>query len=110
MGLDNFSTDDKSDSDSDLNDEEPKPPWIEDFSSYEWRMKSATEKAKYIREHYMDDYRPDLNVEDGWSYEEAVFIDCVCGNEFKFVDVGGCGECQRVYRDVGRTVRLVETL
>lgn len=107
MGLDSFSTDDD-DTVDEVDDEPTGLPWIDDFPSTEWNNMSTDEKVEYVRDNYMEDYRPDHTPNDGWDWSSAVAVSCVCDYHFYFVSVGACPECGQYYKQVGRTVRLLK--
>lgn len=106
MGLDDFKTGSKDPKDIENDKLEPSgegPQWLKDFSTDEWNSMSAEEKTKYVRQNYIDDYRPDLTPGD-WEYQEAFVVKCSCDNRFVMYKKKPCPECGEKYEASKRAV------
>lgn len=74
------------------------------ISGSQWNSMSKDERVKHVRENFIEDYYPEHQIDDRWSYEKVNEVSCVCGNDFIFRESGMCLECGRTYKDAGRTV------
>jgi len=70
----------------------------------EWNRMSKKEIVAEIRESKIPDFRPDLQLDERWSYNPVIELECVCGNTFYFATKGLCFECGRSYSREKRTV------
>ena len=107
MGLESFSTDNSSDDVQEIEDEPTGVQWLDDFPSSEWNDMSADEKVEYVRENYMEDYRPEIIPGNDWSWSDASQIRCACGSTFFIQGEGECDDCGIKYSEVGRTVIML---
>jgi len=96
MGLDDFNTSDKGGS---------KPTDLEEV--YEDFGIDKDELEEKRNEKFVD-YYPDATLEEGWSYRDAVAIQCVCGDRL-IVDLNDKKQCSctREYANTNRSVVMV---
>lgn len=109
MGLDNFETETETKSET----EEKKSREGDNFHELvELRRKKGISKEliEEIRTNHLKDYYPNATLEEGWSYRDAVAIQCVCGDRL-IVDLGDekvC-DCTRKYANTNRSVVMMRT-
>jgi len=108
MGLESFKSEDKKSTSSDVGNKPTGVSWLDDFHPSEWNSMSAEEKTDYIRENYIEDYRPGLTTGPDWSWSKARHIACACGSKFFIKGEGTCPDCGLQYKNVGRTVVMID--
>ena len=115
MGLDSFKSDSGSgDSDKNSgsnptnettnNDTKTKITDLPDKIYRKWNNMSEKERVKPVREHGIQDFKPSVQLDCRWSWEQVIEIECVCGKTIRFNNTGSCSRCNRSYGKRGRTV------
>lgn len=96
MGLDNFDTSDEGGTKPTNEDEV-----YDDFGIDKDKLEEKR-KNKYV------DYYPEATLEQGWSYRDAVAVECVCDNRL-IIDLRSIEECNcgRVYANTVRSTVMV---
>lgn len=74
------------------------------LKAWRWNELDKDDRIQHVRQHYIEDYHPEYQPDDRWSYERIVEVECVCDNTFTFQTSGVCLNCGRSYKDAGRTV------
>ena len=65
-----------------------------------------SQRVRYIRENYVPDYHPSYQPDERWDFRRVIEISCICGNTFTCLSEGMCRQCGARYKDTGRTVVL----
>lgn len=114
MGLDSFKSDssgdsghtpatDRGDSNGDDGEDEPENA-IFGIAPEKWVAMSEEERIAEVRKREVADFNPDTTVDESWSHQKLVAVNCVCGKAFLFETAAKCPDCGRKYLDTGRTV------
>lgn len=103
-GLESFVTDVKDTDWTDELDREKANPWMDDFTAAQWNDMTTKEKVRYVRTNYYEDYRPEVEIEQEWSYRKVIEVECKCQNTFTFRSAGTCMHCGRGYTFTGTSV------
>jgi len=104
-GLESFKSSSSRGGNNDDGDSDKKDHTPFGIESGKWNNMSPKEIVATIREEEIPDFRPDVQLDDRWSYREVIEVRCVCGNTFYFTTKGLCFECGRSYGKEERTVR-----
>lgn len=97
-GLDAYKSKSKTEEIEEEKEREVSNPWINDFSANKWNSMDTEEKVRYVRENYDASYRPEVTLDDRWSWKPVPEVNCVCGENFTFKDSGMCLSCGRQYK------------
>ena len=103
-GLESFKTNTNRGGSGDKNNASKDDSKIFGIEAHKLSQMSEKERVMAIRENHTPDYKPQVQLDERWTFKNVVEIQCVCGNVFHFVTTGLCLSCGRSYKDVGRTV------
>lgn len=114
MGLDNFNTSEdevkKSPGEKLVDsDDETKSKIADLMQAHEEKRKGmGKDELERLRSNHRSDYFPEKTLEEGWSYRDAVAIECVCGDRL-IVDLNDKKQCDctREYANTSRAVVMV---
>jgi len=70
----------------------------------EWNNMTVKQRVNEVRKRKIPDFRPDIQLDDRWSWAKAVQVECVCGNQMYFTAKTKCSNCSREYEMKNRTV------
>jgi len=103
-GLESFKTNNDGGGSDDGNSASQDDSKIFGIEAHELSQMSEKERVMAIRENHTPDYKPQVQLDERWSFKKVVEIECVCNNVFHFITAGLCLSCGRSYGNVGRTV------